>query len=79
MRGKAVGRDICHIWFDRDQQGKKSLQWQTCKLKKKGVGTYIVVYWNPAEGETYDNDAEYYDMTKLTFAADLIFEDLVLS
>ena len=69
---------ICHVWYDRDLN-VKTLYRGRLELKKKGGGTYVVAYWNPALGESYDDDAVDYNMTKFALAADFVFEDLVLS
>jgi hypothetical protein len=47
------------------------------KLLKKSGGTYRVGYWG--DGESYEEDAEDYDVSKYALGADLIFGDLTLS
>lgn len=77
MTGKIVGHQLCHVWYDGDTQGKTMYCGKVEKLLKKGGGTYRIGYWQ--EGETYENDAEDFDISKYAIAADLICEDLTLS
>ena len=72
LDGKFIGRDICHIWYDRDTQENTVYHGRVeklCGLK------YEVGYWLPQD--TYD-DAEDHEMSKYSLAADLIQGDLVV-
>ena len=76
LSGKAVGRDICHVWIDRESREKTMYNGRMEKMKKKAGGTYVVAYWS--QDETYD-DAIDYDVSKFELAADFICDELVLS
>lgn len=77
LSGKIVGRQICHVWYDSDKQDKTMYFGKVEKLLKKGGGTYCIGYWG--DGESYEEDAEDYDMSKYALGADLICGDLTLS
>lgn len=77
LAGKIVGHQICHIWFDEQTQGTTVYNGKVEKLLKRNGGTYRIGYWQ--ENQTYDNDAEDYDISKYALAIDLICEDLILS
>ena len=74
---KAVGRNICHVWYDATTQQKTLYLGKFEKVLKKAGGTYRVGYW--LEGESYEEDAEDYDISKFALAADVIYGDLTLS
>ena len=76
LSGKAVGRDICHVWIDRESREKSTYNSRIEKMKKKAGGTYVITYWSL--DETYD-DAIDYDVSKFELAADFICDELVLS
>ena len=46
-------------------------------MLKKGGGTYRVGYWS--EGENYEENAEDYDVSVYSLAADLLCGDLTLA
>jgi hypothetical protein len=77
MSGTAIGRNICHVWYDTDSLKKTLYSGRIEKLKTKKSNTYVVSYWG--EGETHENDAEDYQMSKFELAADFVCEDLVIS
>ena len=67
MLGNAVGRSLCHVWYDEDGHDK---------VVYSGNTTYVVAYWK--QNETYD-DAEDFELTKYELGADIVCGDLVLS
>ena len=80
LTGAAVGRNICHTWYDADSKEKIVYSGRVEKAKKrKGhVTSYIVGYWNSHSGESYD-DAVDYTTSKYELGADLICDDLMFT
>lgn len=74
LAGNIVGHQICHVWYNSDTQEKVMYCGKVEKLLKKGGGIYRVGYWG--EGNSYEEDAEDYDVSKYALAADLLCEDL---
>ena len=72
--GNAVGRSLCHVWYDEDGHDKVVYSGKFEKLKRNT--TYVVAYWK--QNETYD-DAEDFQLTKYELGADIVCGDLVLS
>ena len=77
LTGAAVGRNICHTWYDADTKERTTYSGRIEKLKKRkgNVIPYVVSYWD--SGETYD-DAVDYTISMYELGADLICEDLAL-
>ena len=73
--GSAVGRNICHIWYDADLNNQVKYSGMIGKLKRNNKD-YEVVY--RSQNETFD-DAVDYKMSKLALAADLVCGDLIMS
>ena len=76
LSDKAVGRQICHIWYDDVTHQKTMYFGKLEKTLRKAGGTYRVGYWS--DGETYEQDAEDYDISKYALAADAICGDLTV-
>lgn len=54
LTGRAVGRSICHVWYDDDDTRSKTVySGQIDKLKGKKSDKYVVSYWD--EKETPDD------------------------
>ena len=64
---------------DQDGNTKTVYMGKVEKYLKKGGGTYRIAYWQEGEGETYEKDAEDYDLSKYAVGADLVCGDLTLS
>ena len=79
LTGKAVGHQICHVWYDSDTQQRTVYQGKLEKLLKKAGGTYRVGYWEDQDGQNYEADAVNYDVSKYALAADLMCGELTLS
>ena len=72
LDGRAVGRNIDHVW---NEDG--TLTTYNGRIEKlKANKMYKVGYWGTVE--SYD-DAVDYDMSMYSLAVDLLFGDLVLS
>jgi hypothetical protein len=72
LEGKAVGSNICHVWWE---DGKKILYFGRIeKMKAKGRKC-VVAYWS--QDETYANAADF-NISVFELAADLILEDLTM-
>ena len=65
--GNAVGRSLCHVWYDEDGHDKVVYSGKFEKLKRNT--TYVVAYWK--QNETYD-DAEDFELTKYELGADIV-------
>ncbi|KAG1655884.1 Protein bric-a-brac 2 [Nymphon striatum] len=82
VEGRAVGRNICHVWYDIDGGGTIPWNGKIEKMKKgrkrKGAAVpdkpvdYVIAYWR--SDDSYDN-AEDYHVSKFQLAADFIAED----
>lgn len=72
LSGNAVGRKICHLWFENGvnvlYNGK--IEKLKCKTQK-----YTIAYWG--ELDTYD-DATDFEVSVYELAADFIYDDLVI-
>lgn len=72
LSGKAVGRNMCHVWCE---EGKRIVyNGRIVKMKAKGKRC-VVAYWG--EDESYE-DATDFDMSVFALAADLIADDLTI-
>lgn len=78
LSGEAVGRNICHVWFDSLSKEKTVYSGKLEKLKRKNSNVYVIAYWNEARGESY-NEAVDYEMSKSQLAVDLVCDNLSLS
>ena len=74
MSGTAIGRNICHIWYEDEK--KVIYNGKIEKIKKKIQDTYVVAYWNKEEDY---NDAIDYDIPKVQLACDIIGGDLMMA
>eukprot|EP00112_Aurelia_sp_Birch-Aquarium-sp1_P010536 Seg2246.3 transcript_id=Seg2246.3/GoldUCD/mRNA.D3Y31 product="hypothetical protein" protein_id=Seg2246.3/GoldUCD/D3Y31 len=73
LGGKAVGRDIHHIW--EDEKVQKKYRGRIEKVKKNFVCT--VSYWDEEQQETYENAVDYH-ISLYQLAADLVIDDLFI-
>ena len=72
VQGRAVGREIVHVWSDNNVL--TTFNGRIDKLK--GKTKYRVAYWKT--DESYD-DAEDFDIPKYELAVDFLLGDLVVS
>nr|XP_047146751.1 uncharacterized protein LOC124819309 [Hydra vulgaris]XP_047146752.1 uncharacterized protein LOC124819309 [Hydra vulgaris]XP_047146753.1 uncharacterized protein LOC124819309 [Hydra vulgaris]XP_047146754.1 uncharacterized protein LOC124819309 [Hydra vulgaris] len=75
--GAAIGRSICHMWFDNANNTHEVYYGRIVSIKKKNNDIYIVSYWKPNENE--DDDGVEYDMSKYQLSADIISGDMVIT
>ena len=72
-----MGRRICHIWFDEDTKSNTVYDGQVTKYFKKSGGTYRIGYW--LDGQSFEDDATDFELSKYQLVADLLLKDLTLS
>lgn len=78
LSGTALGRNLCHLWYDIEANNHVLYYGRIEKLKtKKKVAMYTVAYWG--QKESHEDDAVDYDMSKFELAADIVCGDLILS
>ena len=75
LTGKAIGRSICHVWYDADTRLKEVHCGLVGKVKRERSNKYVVAYW--AKDESEDTAVDY-DVSKFALAADLVCGDLKL-
>ena len=72
LEGRAMGRNVVHVWNDEGMLRTYNGRIEKLKANKK----YKVAYWGA--DESYD-DAVDYDVSMYELAVDLLLGDLVLS
>ena len=75
LSGRAIGRRICHVWYDATTHNKIVYSGHIEKLKRKNSNKYVIAYWSEDESQ---DDAVDYDVSKFELGVDLIYEDLML-
>lgn len=77
LGGKIVGRNICHVWFDEETKEDTVYSGHVDKFLKKKNGTYVIGYWQ--DGETYEDDATDFEISKFQLVVDCLLNNLTLA